>query len=856
MPRADVHVLGSKAGYTTLAASRGVTARERQALEELGFGGVSREEEMDLLRREPCMMGRQLPTGRWAISRLLPGGRDDFGRATVEVVTIILTPSDWAKGLPDLAKLAADHAAWASIRSQSERGVELPAAVVEQRVMQRPVACALDALERAREANALAWITGQPALVVALLHALTPADAMAVGWGIGLFTVSPVVELCSMREGSVPPSGRALVAIQPSSAGARTALGARALSAVTTGERIGRLASLRELHLEPSVASRSSERAMMRASPSVDAAPSPARESAWTDRRLMWAGAAAIGLSMVLLVVAIVLRGRAGSANGAPSGGTTGAASLATVLDTDGDGIDDALDPDDDDDGIPDRLELAQGTDPRVPNAPTAGTPAPAPTGVGLSAPAIKRPVEPVAPPTGPQPATNAPAPSQPAPTQPASAGEASKPSAAAASAPTDAAATKTADPSGQPAGKLGDADGDGLPDTLERIKGTDPQRRDSDGDGVGDATDAFPLDPARSVDTDGDGMDDSVDPDDDNDGLVDAAEVTKGSDPLKADTDDDGMDDLRDAYPSDRAKRLEDTDGDGMPNGSPSENDLDGDGITDDKDPDRDNDGVQNADEAVLATEDRDQGRLPCSDTIDCDGDGVRDDQDRFPLNPAEWADADLDGFGDRALDPAPDDGSRPDCVGFVGRVARALDSWRLDDGPETLGVLDRRERQPSQPAATAKERLVRALAALVQRSRSYPFMLGFSASDESPAAALKRFEQGLSTADDDTLEATELEVLRALCSLGSLWRDALAAARSDQEAIEAVLAGLAGQLALDDQHVSAVRECIRQLKLIDCDALSKGKDDPNRRLLRQELDRVRDELDQRVRQKRGASR
>ena len=854
MPRADVHVLGSKAGYTTLAASRGVTARERQALEELGFGGVSREEDMDSLRREPCMMGRQLPTGRWAISRLLPGGRDDFGRATVEVVTIILTPSDWAKGLPDLSKLAADQAAWASIRSQSERGVELPAAVVEQRVMQRPDASTLDALESAREAAGLAWIAGQPALVMAVLHALTPADAMAVSWGIGLFTVPPVVELCSMRAGAMPSSGRALVAIQSAAAGARTALGARALAAVAAKDRIGRLASLRELHLEPSVASRSSERAIMRASPTVDAAPAPVRESAWTDRRLMWAGAAAVGLSMVLLVVAIVLRGRGGSANGAPSGGTTGAASLATVLDTDGDGIDDAMDPDDDDDGIPDRLELAQGTDPLVPNAPTATTPAPAPTGVGLSAPAIKRPVKPVAPATGPQPAQ--PAATTPAPSQPASTGEASKPSTAPASAPTDAAASKPADASAQPAGKLGDADGDGLPDTLERIKGTDPQRSDSDGDGVGDATDAFPLDPMRSVDTDGDGIDDSLDPDDDHDGLVDAAEAMKGSDPLKADTDGDGMDDLRDAYPSDRAKRLEDTDGDGMTNGSPSENDLDGDGITDDQDPDRDNDGVKDADEAVIPTDERDQGRLPCTDTPDCDGDGVRDLQDRFPLDPTEWADADGDGFGDRALDPAPNDGSRPDCVGYVRRVARALDSWRLDDGPEQLGEFGRRERQPSQPAATAKERLVRALAALVQPAPSYPFLLGFPASDESPAAALKRLESGLSNADDATLEATERDMLRALCSLGSLWRDARAAAKSDNDVTETIVEGVRGQLMLDDKQLPPVRECIRQLKLIDCDALSKGKDDPNRRLLRQELDRVRDVLDQRVWQKRGASR
>ncbi len=851
MPRADVHVLGSKAGYTTLSASRGVTERERQALEELGFGGVSREEDMDSLRREPCMMGRQLPTGRWAISRLLPGGRDDFGRATVEVVTIILTPHDWAKGLPDLARLASDHAAWASIRAQTERGVELPAVVVEQRVMQRSEASTLDALESAREAGGLAWIASQPALIVAMLHALTTADAMAVTWGIGLFTVPPAVELCSMRAGVMPSSGRVLVAIQPSAAGARTAVGARALAAVAAQDRIGRLASLRELHLAPTRESRSSEWMAMRTSPAVDEGSGPARESPWTDRRLLWAGAAAVGLSIALLVLAIVLRSRGDSAGAVPSGSSSGGPAVATVLDTDGDGIDDALDPDDDDDGIPDRLELAQGTNPLVPNAPTASTPAPAPTGVGLSAPAIKRPVEPAATATQPvQPAASSPA------TSPSASGATGSTSAApAGNAAKDAVAPASAVTTPKSAGKLGDADSDGVPDSQERIKGTDPQRGDSDGDGVGDATDAFPLDPARSIDTDGDGIDDASDPDDDNDGLVDAAEVIKGSDPLKSDTDGDGMDDLRDAYPRDSTKRLEDTDGDGMPNGSPSEHDLDGDGVPNDQDPDGDGDGVKDKDEAVIPSEERDAGRLPCTDTIDCDGDGVRDQEDRFPLDPTEWADADEDGFGDRALDPAPSDSSRPDCVGYVCRVARALDSWRLDDGPELLGTFGRRERQPEQPAKTAKERLVRALSALVERSRSYPFLIGLTASDEPPAAALKRLEKGLSEADDEKLENTEREMLRALCSLGSLWDEARALAKSDQELVDAVAEGVRQRAALDDKHLGSVRECIRQLKQLDCDALMNGKDDPNRRLLRQELDRVRDELNERVRQKRKTS-
>ncbi|MBM4052896.1 MAG: hypothetical protein FJ270_09190 [Planctomycetes bacterium] len=104
----------------------------------------------------------------------------------------------------------------------------------------------------------------------------------------------------------------------------------------------------------------------------------------------------------------------------------------------------------------------------------------------------------------------------------------------------------------------------------------------------------------------------------------------------------------------------------------------------------------------------------------------------------------------------------------------------------------------------------------------------------------------------DDDTLKDTELEVRRALCSLASLWRDARAAAKNDSEVETAIVEGVRGQQRLDEKQLGPVRECIRQLRLVDCDALERGRDDPSRRLLRQELDRLRDELDRRARQKR----
>ena len=70
------------------------------------------------------------------------------------------------------------------------------------------------------------------------------------------------------------------------------------------------------------------------------------------------------------------------------------------------------------------------------------------------------------------------------------------------------------------------DADGDGDPDI------TDP---DDDNDGVLDSVDAFPLDPNEAVDTDSDGIGNNADEDDDGDGYSDQAEQAAGTDPLDA---------------------------------------------------------------------------------------------------------------------------------------------------------------------------------------------------------------------------------------------------------------------------------------------------------------------------------
>ena len=109
-----------------------------------------------------------------------------------------------------------------------------------------------------------------------------------------------------------------------------------------------------------------------------------------------------------------------------------------------------------------------------------------------------------------------------------------------------------SAKPSAQP-----DADGDGLPDSVERERfNTNPDNPDTDADGIRDGDEAtkYHTDPCNP-DTDADGLRDGdemykhrtdpLNPDTDGDGLADGAEVLKyKTNPLNHDTDGDGVKD------------------------------------------------------------------------------------------------------------------------------------------------------------------------------------------------------------------------------------------------------------------------------------------------------------------------
>lgn len=120
------------------------------------------------------------------------------------------------------------------------------------------------------------------------------------------------------------------------------------------------------------------------------------------------------------------------------------------------------------------------------------------------------------------------------------------------------------------------DDDNDGLPDEAEKALGTNPFKADTDEDGCDDLNDQFPIDSTECLDSDGDGVGDQGDrfpndanesKDSDGDGIGDNADL---------DDDNDGVPDAEDAFPTDPTES-KDTDNDGVGDTADTDDDNDG---------------------------------------------------------------------------------------------------------------------------------------------------------------------------------------------------------------------------------------------------------------------------------------
>ncbi|UTH06668.1 Ig-like domain-containing protein [Macrococcoides canis] len=215
----------------------------------------------------------------------------------------------------------------------------------------------------------------------------------------------------------------------------------------------------------------------------------------------------------------------------------------------------------------------------------------------------------------------------------------------------------------GTPDGSI-DTDGDGINNGDESDE-TLPNPTDKDGSGIPDIVEKPTTPP---VDTDGDGIPDDVDTDDDNDGVNDSDEIVVGTDPLNPET-----------TPGTPDESI-DTDGDGINNGDESDEtlpnptdkdgngipdivekpttppvDTDGDGIPDDVDTDDDNDGVNDSDEEAAGLDPKNpdtDGDGIKDGAEDTDGDGINNDDESVDSG-TTITDEDGDGVAD-IVDPA----------------------------------------------------------------------------------------------------------------------------------------------------------------------------------------------------------
>ena len=204
------------------------------------------------------------------------------------------------------------------------------------------------------------------------------------------------------------------------------------------------------------------------------------------------------------------------------------------------------------------------------------------------------------------------------------------------------------------------DKDGDGLTDIVEAQLNTDPNKVDTDGDGISDFEEVG-SDPHSPLDKDLDGTIDALDTvddsDSDNDGLSDSQEAKLASNPHKIDSDGDGINDneeignnIDDPLDSDADGILNiidtDDDNDSLSTKyettigtNPLSSDTDNDGINDAKE-------LENSSNEVIQDTDKD-GKIDPIDTDD-DGDSILTTQElKLGTNPLK-ADSDDDGIND----------------------------------------------------------------------------------------------------------------------------------------------------------------------------------------------------------------
>ncbi|MCH2162618.1 MAG: hypothetical protein MK085_12200, partial [Phycisphaerales bacterium] len=311
--KVDIHVLGSTDGYRTIARSPGLRSDEEGMLTVLNFGQVE-SADMAMLEYTPVVHGRQLPSGRYALTRYVPGAPDDVGRPTIELRTIVMDMADFTGSVRSgLTGLVHDHAFWLGGSFMKGSAVSLPRHAGGGGGSPG-MAAAVAGWQTARSTGAVALIddglNGTPAILDAVAT-IDPGHVSVLRWGVSILSLDIDVDLCTVLSGRRPTSHRPLHRIDLSAPPPVIQSAAPMGASGGWGDEIEPLsvASTPADDLPPGIASDPWEVA-----PSHE----PKRTSGLGLPLMIIGGAAALVIIVVIGVVLVVLFGGGGSTPAPP----------------------------------------------------------------------------------------------------------------------------------------------------------------------------------------------------------------------------------------------------------------------------------------------------------------------------------------------------------------------------------------------------------------------------------------------------------------------------------------------------------------------------------------------------------
>ena len=217
MPEVATHLLASFDGYTTKGRSKTVLDSECKDLEELVFGQPDDLEILHKLTTAPTAMVRRLQSsGRYALSRILPGQADSAGRQSICVCTLVLDVAQYvaiAKG--DLWKLLNQPQLWQVANFSANKPLSIPTIAPETRAVGIKDVRLFDAWLKATSIQkGLAVPTSDEitdADIARLTQVLDESDVPRYLWGCRLFSPQVPVQIATFVKEGIAKSGRRTV---------------------------------------------------------------------------------------------------------------------------------------------------------------------------------------------------------------------------------------------------------------------------------------------------------------------------------------------------------------------------------------------------------------------------------------------------------------------------------------------------------------------------------------------------------------------------------------------------------------------------------------------------------------------